>query len=124
MGLNEIKLGVPVPYPADCILRQIVGARTAREIVDTGDFYEAEESYRMGMVDRLLPMEDVVRESIEKAASLGQFPGNAFAMIKRNRVETVEARVRSGLEAKERLFIENWFTEEAQVRLAEAAKKF
>lgn len=40
MGLNEIKLGVPVPYLADCVLRDIVGTRIAKEITDTGEFYE------------------------------------------------------------------------------------
>ena len=36
MGLNEIKLGVPVPYLADCVLRNIVGSRYARDMMDTG----------------------------------------------------------------------------------------
>lgn len=27
MGLNEIKLGIPVPYPGDCILRHVAGTR-------------------------------------------------------------------------------------------------
>jgi len=43
MGPNEIKLGVPIPYPADCILRSLVGTRNAREITDNGDFYEPEK---------------------------------------------------------------------------------
>jgi enoyl-CoA hydratase/carnithine racemase len=29
IGLNEVKLGVPVPYLADCILRELVGASLA-----------------------------------------------------------------------------------------------
>jgi enoyl-CoA hydratase/carnithine racemase len=33
IGLNEIKLGVPVPYLADIILRQIIGERSAKEMV-------------------------------------------------------------------------------------------
>jgi len=36
MGLNEIKLGVPVPYLIDCVLRSTVGTRYAREIMNTG----------------------------------------------------------------------------------------
>jgi enoyl-CoA hydratase/carnithine racemase len=32
IGLNEIKLGVPVPYVADCILRKLIGHRLARDV--------------------------------------------------------------------------------------------
>ncbi|MHC4861235.1 MAG: enoyl-CoA hydratase/isomerase family protein [Planctomycetota bacterium] len=46
MGLNEVKLGVPVPYPGDCILRQIVGSRPAREIMEGGEFLPAEDLRR------------------------------------------------------------------------------
>lgn len=124
MGLNEIKLGVPVPYLADCILRQIVGARNAREIVYTGEFYHAEESYRMGLIDRIVPSENVVREAVEKADSVGRLPGNAFAAIKRNRVETIETRVRSEFEERVRLFMECWVSGEARMLLREATEKF
>ena len=34
MGLNEIKLGVPVPYLADCVLQNLIGIRNSREIVE------------------------------------------------------------------------------------------
>ena len=72
MGLNEIKLGVPIPYPADCILRQIVGFRNAREIVDTGEFYLPDKLLQMGMVDLILPLDQLLFKSIEKAKLLGQ----------------------------------------------------
>ena len=48
MGLNEIKLGLPVPYLPDCLLRQLVGVRTARDMMETGEFYPAEELLKMG----------------------------------------------------------------------------
>ncbi|MFQ6088662.1 MAG: enoyl-CoA hydratase/isomerase family protein [Candidatus Methanofastidiosia archaeon] len=124
MGLNEIKLGVPVPYLADCILRQIVGTRNAREILGTGEFYQPEELLQMGMVDQLLPLEQVLPKSIEKARLLATLPQEAFSMIKRNRVEMVEAQVLAHLKEKEQFFIECWYSDEARERLKEAIKKF
>jgi enoyl-CoA hydratase/carnithine racemase len=124
MGLNEIKLGVPVPYPADCILRQIVGTPGARKIMDTGEFYQPEALLPMNMVDHVLPLEEVLPKSIEKAAALGALPHQAFKITKRNLVETVEAQILTHLEEKEQLFIECWYSEEARKRLKEAIKKF
>jgi len=124
MGLNEIKLGVPVPYPADCILQQIVGTQNAREIMCTGEFYQPEELLQMGMVDQVLPLEQVLQKSMEKAKFLGAIPHKVFGMIKQNRVEMVETRVLKHLAEKERFFLENWYSDKARELLNEAIKKF
>jgi enoyl-CoA hydratase/carnithine racemase len=78
----------------------------------------------MGLVDRVLPLEEVLPTAIEKAQSLGSFPQEAFAMIKHNRVETVEAQIRAHLEERERFFIECWYSDETRQRLREAMEKF
>jgi enoyl-CoA hydratase/carnithine racemase len=124
MGLNEIKLGVPVPYLADCILRHLVGVRTAREVTDTGEFYPPEELLRMGLVDQVLPSEQVLPWAIEKARTLGAYPPAAFAGIKRNRVQPVEAQVLAQEEEEERLFLNLWYGDEARARLKAALEKF
>jgi enoyl-CoA hydratase/carnithine racemase len=124
IGLNEVKLGVPVPYPADRMLRELAGMRPAREIMEAGEFYEPEQALALGLVDRVLPLERVVEEAVEMAAELGSLPGMAYGMIKGNRVETIlEEVVRRGAE-KERVFIERWYSEDTRLRLQEAMKKF
>jgi enoyl-CoA hydratase/carnithine racemase len=124
MGLNEIRLGVPVPYPADCILRHLVGLRNAREVMGSGEFYQPEELFQIGLVDQVLPLGQVLPKSVEKARFLGGMPREAFAMIKRNRVEMVEAEILARLEEKERFFMECWYSDEARGRLREAMEKF
>jgi enoyl-CoA hydratase/carnithine racemase len=124
MGLNEIKLGVPVPHVADCVLRALVGYRNARDVMGTGDFYQPEEALRLGLVDQVIPPEEVLPRCIDKLGALGAMPGEAVSLIKRNRVEPVEAEIRAGLEDRERSFIQCWYSEEARARLKEAAAKF
>lgn len=124
MGLNEVKLGVPIPYPGDCILRQIVGSRLAQEITYVGDFYPSTELLQMGMVDDVFPLEQVINKSIEKAKLLGSVPQGAFERIKRNQIEIVRAQIIEYLAEKERIFLEHWFSAEAQEQLNEAVKKF
>jgi len=123
MGLNEVKLGVPVPYLPDCIARQLLGVNKAREVLETGDFYVPEDLLRMGMVDRVLPLQSVLPKSVEKANRLGSTP-RAFALIKKNRVESIEAWVRERGEEKTQAFLECWFSPDTRERLREAIKKF
>lgn len=124
MGLNEINLGVPIPYPADCILRDIVGTRIARDMTDTGEFYVPEQLHKMGLVDCVLPEKEILPKAVDKAQTLGALPHEAFAVIKRSRVEAVEAQILKHLREKEQFFLDCWYSDEARERLKEAMKKF
>lgn len=124
MGLNEVKLGVPVPYPGDSILRHTIESRYAREILGTGEFYNPGELLHMGVTDKVLPLKEVLLKAVEKVQSLGALPDEAFSMIKGNRVEPVAKEILTGLEAREQAFLERWFSAETRERLREAMKKF
>jgi len=124
MGLNEIRLGVPVPYFADCVLRSLVGWRNARMIMETGDFFPAKEALELGLVDQVFPQEDVLHHALEKVRALGRTPGRAYSLIKGNRVEPIALEVRRGLEKQEKSFLEAWYSEPARTQLKQAASRF
>jgi enoyl-CoA hydratase/carnithine racemase len=124
MGLNEIKLGIPVPYLADRILREIVGGNNANMIMETGEFFKPEESRAMGLVDQVVPVEETLSEGMEKIRSIEALSLQAYEIIKLNRVEPVREWLDQVLERKMDVFIECWFSPEARERLAEARKKF
>jgi enoyl-CoA hydratase/carnithine racemase len=124
MGVNEIQLGVPVPHLPDLVLQQLVGLRSAREMMDSGGFYSPEAALDMGLVDEVLPLDDVRGRAKAKADELGALPGTAFALIKQGRVESIEAQVLARHEDKVRTFLDCWFSREAQARLEEAMKNF
>jgi enoyl-CoA hydratase/carnithine racemase len=124
MGLNEIKLGAPLPYVVACALPALVGGRYAREIMESGDFYPPDAALRMGLVDAVMPLDQVLSASIEKAKALGAMPEKAFAIIKRNRTEGIEKAIAAQLEEQERRFVECWYSEAAREHLREAAAKF
>lgn len=124
MGLNEIKLGVPIPYPAHLIVRELLGFRNARDLFDTGDFFEAERLLEIGLVDEVVSLDQVLPRSTEKARSLGESPRSASEMIKRNRVESVESRILEQLADREEFFIECWHSESVREKLREAMRKF
>jgi enoyl-CoA hydratase/carnithine racemase len=124
MGLNEIKLGVPVPYLPDRILHQLVGVGAASEIMEIGEFYPAERALEMGMVDRVLPQDNVLDESVKRIRVLAELPPKAFAAIKRNRVEPIETQVLACLDEKTEEFMDCWYSDQARARLKEAMEKF
>ncbi len=124
VGLNEIKLGVPVPYVADCILRQLVGQRQARDVIDSGTFYDPEQALRLGLVDAALPLPEVLPAAIEKVRRPGSSPGKAFAEIKRYRTEPILQQVEPRLHETDQAFIDCWYGQAAREHLKEAMSRF
>lgn len=124
MGLNEVKLGLPVPYPADRMLHQIIGTRYAREIMETGEFYAPEQALSMGLVDDVVGPEELLQHAIGRAKVLGAMTPHAFKRIKANRVGPVKGQILANLEKREITFLEMWFSDETQQLLHEAMKRF
>lgn len=123
-ALNEINLGVPVPYLSDLILRQLVGDRKATEMLYFGKMIPAEKALQMGIVDALFPPEALLPESLAKVRELGNLPSEAFGAIKANRTGEVAEKIRLRLEEDIQIFLKFWYNDEARGRLKEAMKKF
>jgi|Deesub1362B_J571_1020462.scaffolds.fasta_scaffold00248_24 enoyl-CoA hydratase/carnithine racemase len=124
IGLNEIKLGLPIPYFADRTLRQIVGDRAATEILYTGEFYLPEKALEMKLVDGVFPADEVLQRSIEKVGEIGKLPNKAFAVLKENRTREISNEFLRNFEEELVTFVDFWFSDEAQERLREAIKNF
>ncbi len=124
MGLNEVKLGVPVPFVAECILRQLIRGREAREVLESGEFYAPDELLRIGMVDEIKPLPYVLPGAIEKARLMASPPPGAYAAVKSSRVTRVEMQISAGLAQSEQRFIDHWYSPEARPLLEQAMAKF
>jgi len=126
MGLNEVKLGVPVPFIAECILRQLIRGRDAQQVLETGEFYLPEHLLAMGLVDAIEPepADRLMEAAIETARSLGSLPLSAYAAIKHSRTYPVQVEVFEKLEERNRIFFESWYSPEARLLLSAAMEKF
>ncbi|MCP4367409.1 MAG: enoyl-CoA hydratase/isomerase family protein, partial [Deltaproteobacteria bacterium] len=124
MGLNEIKIGVPVPYLSDLMLRQIVGDRAATEMVYKGEFIESIEAGKIGLVDEVLSFDKVESRALQKIMQIAALPQKAFAAIKANRIEAIRLTYEQNYKAKNEIFLDCWFSPPAQELLSKAAEKF
>jgi enoyl-CoA hydratase/carnithine racemase len=124
MGLNEINIGVPVPFLAALMLRQIVGSRTARDLQYKGDLIHPEVAKSIGLVDDIGPEEKIEALALEAIGTLADKPQNAFGLIKRNRTETVARQFDSRRREKKEEMLACWFQPAVQELLVKAAEKF
>lgn len=124
MGLNEVALGVPVPYLSDLMLRQVAGDRTATTMMYEGAFITVTQALQSGIVDQAFAGETLEAQALEKAKALAKLPKPALAAIKSNRVEPVLALYAQNHREKNERFLDCWCSEPVQRLLREAASKF
>lgn len=124
IGLNEIKLGIPVPCIADMVLRQIVGDRVAMQMMYDGEFISFIHAKDIGLVDEVCPAESLEALSLERLSVIANHPNRAFSAIKANKVEEIKRRYQRNWEPTNQVFLDCWFSDLSQELLKEASKKF
>ena len=124
IGLNEVKIGLPVPCLGDLLLRQIVGDRCATEMLFGGEFMKPEQAHSAGLVDAVCLPEALEEKAVAKIAELAALPPGGIAGIKNNRVDAVRSKYEEMRKSDIDLFQNCWFSPAVQEVLKEAAKKF
>ncbi|MFB0564180.1 MAG: enoyl-CoA hydratase/isomerase family protein [Candidatus Aminicenantaceae bacterium] len=73
-GAPEVKLGIIPGDGGTQRLPRLVGLGRAMEIVLTGDFIDAQEAYRIGLVNKVVSHDKLMEETMELAKKLASRP--------------------------------------------------
>ena len=82
LGQPEILLGVVPGAGGTQRLARLVGPARAKDLVFTGRMVDAGEAYRIGLVDKVLPAEQVYDAALEWAAQFAAGPAVALRVAK------------------------------------------
>lgn len=81
-GQPEIKIGVIPGGGGTQRLPRIVGLTKARELLYTGDVVDAQEAYRIGLVNKVVPTASLTEEARKMAQKIARQPGEALKATK------------------------------------------
>jgi len=104
MGVPEINLGIIPGYGGTQRLPRIVGVGMAKKLVLTGEHINAQEAYRIGLVDMIVPkaeLDEAVAKLCKRIASKSPI---ALAMGKEAINMGMQADLRTGLSIEARCF--------------------
>jgi len=119
ISLNEIRFGSTVFAGSVEMLRFCAGWKNSQTFLFSGDMFTAEEAMRLGVIDRVVPVERLLDDCIMRATELGKKQAPAFRSIKNllRRPVADEMAEREGESLRE--FIGIWYSDETRAFLRE-----
>ncbi|HIC93431.1 MAG TPA: enoyl-CoA hydratase [Anaerolineae bacterium] len=105
IGQPEINLGIMPGWGGTQRLPRLVGKGKALEMLLTGDHITAQEAYRIGLVNKVVPAGQVIREAKGVAKRIASKSALPIAAIIEAVNEGLEKDLRSGLEVETRQFL-------------------
>ena len=103
-GQPEITLGVMPGMGGSQRLTRFVGKSKAMDMCLTGRMMDAAEAERSGLVSRVVPLGDLIEETLKIAAKIADLSGLAVMMNKEAVNRSYETTLAEGLRFERRLF--------------------
>lgn len=118
LGQPEILLGIIPGGGGTQRLARLIGASRAKELILTGRQVKAEEALSMGLLNRVVAIEELESETILFAEALAAGPRVALAAAKRAIDEGLNGTLADGLALEQDCFVESFASEDAQIGVA------
>lgn len=99
-GQPEVNLGIIPGFGGTQRLPRLVGRIKALELIFTGDRISAQDALSLGLVNHVVPQEDLLPKAREIAGKIAEKAPLAIALAKRAVYEGLESGPRAGSEAE------------------------
>ncbi|MFW5927065.1 MAG: enoyl-CoA hydratase/isomerase family protein [Wenzhouxiangella sp.] len=117
LGLNEVQVGLVVPPVIHQALVRLIGPYPAERHLVAGRMIAGAEALELGLVDELVPAEEVSGRAVEWCRSLLKLPRHSMTAMRR----LCRADLTALFDDREALdldgFVRVWFAEETQASL-------
>ncbi|MFJ4833326.1 enoyl-CoA hydratase/isomerase family protein [Streptomyces sp. NPDC088747] len=114
LGQPEILLGVIPGAGGTQRLSRLIGPSRAKDLIFTGRMVKAEEALALGLVDRVVPAEEVYAQAHEWAARLARGPAIALRAAKESIDLGLETDIDTGLAIERSWFAGLFATEDRE----------
>ena len=104
-------------------LTRAIGKAKAMEMCLTGRMMDAAEAEKSGLVARVVPAADLMKETLATAAKIATFPQPIAMMVKESVNRSYETTLSEGLRFERRLFHATFATEDQKEGMAAFAEK-
>jgi enoyl-CoA hydratase len=122
-GQPEINIGVMAGIGGTQRLTRFIGKSKAMDMNLTGRFMDAEEAERSGLVSRVVPVKDLMKETMGAAKKIAEKSMITTMAIKESVNRAYETTLREGLLFERRVFHSLFATEDQKEGMAAFTEK-
>jgi enoyl-CoA hydratase/carnithine racemase len=112
-ALNEINVGLSFPYGIARMVVNLLGAGYSRQVLLMGDPVSPDDALRIGLVNEVVPHDQVIERSLARAHQFASKPPGTFSAIKNQILEVTGCNDQSDRDQLD-AFIEAWDSEESR----------
>ena len=117
IGLNEVDVGLTVPYGIGMVFQYVVGNRNAEDLLLKAKLISPEQALRVGLVDELCEPETLLETTLERiAVASGLYSPQQTKTKQILREQTLNV-VQQNFDRDAQLILDSWFSESGQRRL-------
>jgi len=117
IGLNEVDVGLTVPYGIGMVFQYVAGNRNAEELLLKAKLISPDEALRVGLVDELCPPETLLDTTLERIAVASDLYSPQQTKTKQILREQTLNIVQQNFDRDAQLILDSWFSESGQQRL-------
>jgi len=115
LGQPEVLLGIIPGGGGTQRLARLIGPARAKDIILTGRQVRADEALAIGLVDEVVPAEEVLDRALDKASALAAGAVVAQGLCKRAIDRGLDITLNGGLDLEQQLFAEVFTTDDANI---------
>lgn len=115
LGQPEVLLGIVPGGGGTQRLARLVGASRAKDLILSGRQVKAEEALRIGLVDEVVPADQLLARALERAAEFARGAVAAQALAKQAIDEGLGMSLAEGLELEQRVFVDVFHTQDSRI---------
>jgi enoyl-CoA hydratase len=103
-GQPEVKLGMIAGFGGTQRLSRLIGPGLAKEMLFTGDHYDAEAALRMGLVNKVVPADQLMDYCLELAKRIASRGTEGVRLSKQAVNKGLDLTLEAGLKLESELF--------------------
>ena len=117
IGLNEVDVGLTVPYGLSSVFQYVTGTRNAEDLLLKARLISPDEALGKGLVDELCGLESLLDVTLERIAVAANLFSPQQIETKRILREKTLGIFENNLTKDTDLILDSWFSESGQKRL-------
>ena len=117
IGLNEVDVGLTVPYGIGSVFQYVVGQRNAEDLLLKAKLVSPEDALHYGLIDEICESENILNITLERIAVASKLYSPQQVKTKMILREKISNIIIDNFNKDTKLILDSWFSDSGQRRL-------